>query len=258
MGRQTGPDQAPLSDVEVAFWDDINETMQAIIEDADLAVDLAAFPQALLLLALLENGSTYTNQMIVRVPDWMTMSGLTKAQIRQVVDLAPSLSHIKADNLLMAIKHGTLEVSKLDMLFTAVQGVAGVSDVWTENWDEYQAYGDTTEQVSAMAVDAGLALVPPTLSLAGGVAGAWAGAALGTAVGGPVGLVVGAAFGFGLGYAGDYLGGQLGEMIVDSVEDNDGRDELIHNIDDQIVQPIADEVNDLIEFENSEGAENDE
>ena len=241
-----------------SLWDRILGVADKIVNVADLIDDLMPIPASLLVAASLQAGNSYPGQILVRAPQWLSRLGISRRWVKGLAGLAPSLSHIKATNLAGHLSRGARKLPVVGWAIAGGMGVVSVAQTWTERWDEYRGY-DTPRRVSAMAVDAGLSLLPVAGEVGGGIAGVAVGAKIGGAVGGllggalgtmtlPVvgtvgggaaGLAAGAVIGGAVGgFAGDWLGGKAGEWAQNQLMPY--RDAAIDFVDNNVAQPVAD------------------
>ena len=228
----------------------IIDIVKNISNAADQIVDVVPIPASILMAFGLSSGGTYTGQVIVRAPRWLTELGISGKWLRSAAGLSKNLTHIKASNLAAHLGKGTKTIRGIGELIAIGQGASAVADVWEQRSDEYASFA-TSRHVSAMSVDAGLALLPVATEVGGSMigvhVGATAGAAImgtlgsvipvaGTAVGVAAGTIIGGAIG---GFAGDWLGAKIGEGTVGLVEYFGGREPIIDFVDKTIAQPVA-------------------
>ncbi len=215
------------------LWDRILSVSDSIVDAIDQIDDIAPIPAAMILASMLKAGLTYGGQTLVYGPKWL----------KDLAGVSSNLTHIKASNM---AAHITKRAVVFSALIATAQGVVGVAKTWTEHWDEYKSYNDTSKQVSAMTVDAGLALLPVAAETLGGIGGtiggAKLGAVVGTFIGGPglgtaAGAIIGGAVG---GFAGDWIGGAAGNWAKDGIISAGGREWATNTFDKHVAQPVAD------------------
>ncbi|GJM41566.1 MAG: hypothetical protein DHS20C20_18480 [Ardenticatenaceae bacterium] len=224
-----------------SLWDKIRSIANDIVDAADSVDDFLPIPMALLIAKGLRMGSTYGGQVLVNGSKW----------VKGLAGLSENLTHIKASNLAAHIGKGAKKLPVISAIITTAQGALAVADTWTENWEEYGTF-DTPRKITAMGVDATLALTPVAAEVAGGMAGVAGGAKLGAAIGTlitpGIGTAVGAVIGGALGgFAGDWIGGQAGDAVKDGIINSGLRDQAIDIIDNNIAQPIANGINSAID-----------
>lgn len=248
----TGGIDTPRASPGTTPGDEPDILFKQIVDNLDDLIDYVASPIAVgMILTNMRLGGTYAGQVV------FPGSHLVK----ELASVSRHLTHIKAGNLASHIGRSAVKVSGIDKVMAFAQGVAGIADTWTKNWDEYQAL-DGSRAASAMAYDAGAALLPAAGELAGTVGGRAVGAAsgaqlgfwigagvgsvipvVGTAAGAAVGTTAGALVG-GLagGLAGDWLGNKAGDWAKGQLANPHVRQNSINWIDANIAQPVVDTV----------------
>jgi WXG100 family type VII secretion target len=158
------------------------------------------------------------------------------------------------------------KIPVISYAISAIQGVIAIAETWTKNWDEYMKM-DWPKRIAAMAVDAGIAVLPAAGqvigSLLGGAVGGWAGAKLtgvigflvgsiapgiGNVIGGTAGVAIGGAIGAVIGsIVGDELGSRGGEALRDWLIGSGNRDRAIDWLDRSVTRPISDGITNIAE-----------
>ena len=214
-------------------WDKILAVADGIVDAVDQIDDFAPIPAAIVLSTMLKAGTTYGGQVLVYGPKWL----------KDLAGVSKNLTHIKATNMASHVINIPVVVNSL---IAVAQGTVAVAKTWTTNWDEYTSFNDTSKHISAMTVDAGLALLPVATETLGGIGGTIGGAKLGaivgTLIGGPglgtaAGAIIGGAVG---GFAGDWIGGHIGNWAKDGIISTGGRDWAVNSFDEHVAQPVAD------------------
>lgn len=207
---------------------------------------------AAVLAAGLRQGSTYAGQILLTTPQWAKSLGLAQT-LRSEVGLAKTLSHIKADNLAGHLSKNAGTLGKITVGLAVAQGVISIADTWSDHWSEYQSYGSTTKQASAMVVDGALAALPVATGVAGGVlgakGGAFVGAAIGTAICPGVGTAIGGLLGGAVGgFIGGNVGDRIGRLASDKIIESGLRDTAINWTDNNIAQPIGNAATSVVDY----------
>lgn len=230
------------------LWRKILDVAGDIVEAAGVVLPAS---MALIVATGLKMGSTYPGQVLVSVPDWVKMLGLSKRWVKGMAGLSENLTHIKAANMAVHLGKFSKKIPLISGIIAAAQGAIAVAATWTENWEEYGTYNNP-RKITAMGVDAVISLTPSIGQAAGGMAGAVGGAKLGAVIGSMVAPVIGTAVGAVIGgafgaIAGSLAGDAAGTAAKSSMIDAGWRDKSIDTIDGNIAQPIANKINDAID-----------
>jgi len=234
---------------------------RGIVDAVDKINDLLPIPAAVVLASVLRNGSTYPGQILVRAPQWIKHLGISARKLRKFGGVGETLSHIKGANMAHHIARGARKISAIGWVISGAQALTSVASTWHQNWDEYNSMS-TPERVSAISVDAGLAILPVATEVAGGIVGATGGAYVGGAIGGAIGALggpfalvtvpagtaagslVGGVVG---GFVGDWLGGTAGDWASNQIQESGGREKAIRSLTDHVTSPIADGITDAVD-----------
>lgn len=233
----TGPDSEAASG---GLWRKILDIADGVAGAAGVALPAAI---AIIFASILKMGTTYPGQVLVKVPDWVKMLGISKRWVKGMAGLSENLTHIKASNLETHIGKFSKKLPLISGIIATAQGTIAIAKTWTENWEEYGTY-DNPRKITAMGVDAAISLSPSIAEAVGTVGGAKLGAAIGTMIAPGIGTIIGGAFGA---IIGSVAGNAAGTAAQESIIDAGWRDKAIDTIDENIAQPIAHKINDAVD-----------
>ena len=199
--------------VSIPAW--LRDTLRSLWEHRSYLQPLTAGG---LIASSIHFGSQYSGQIIINLPDFLRIFGISLRDIRSWAGLSPYLNHIRYSNI-------PTHFFKIGLLTS----IPEIGYKWFKDSGKYQG----TELASALTVDAVLTLAPVGISFLTSKGGAALGAEVGTLICPGVGTAVGGA-------AGAILGGVVGNVATRwAIEKTDFRETAIAWVDDQIMQPAA-------------------
>jgi WXG100 family type VII secretion target len=236
----------------------VTDAIEKLVDFTSYVVDIAIAEVRSLVTRAANYVRTNAPRWFRRITQWIPKVLRNPATWRRLFSVARKIAPYIARVL--------RKIPVIGYAISAIQGVIAIAQTWTKNWDEYMKM-DWPKRIAAMAVDAGIAVLPAAGQVIGGLLGStvggWAGAQLtgvlgflvgtvapgaGNVIGGTAGVAIGGAIGTVVGsIIGDELGGRGGEALRDWLISSGNRDRAIDWLDRSVTRPISNGISSVTE-----------